>query len=289
MAAASVAHRPTALESTTNSPPRSSYPKSFAFTTLSERSKPLRRIDSLRRIQQRSTGSDFDLPTPADSIYNAERVDSEEASPDEEQIFKLPPPVVPVVAPAHVPAQHQAESSTSNISKPFLIRSPPLGHSHWPEPQLDTILERTSTRSLRQSASAPRLQSSPERSSHFVKSQQSIHSIHPICSDRYPWPRQKPLPSTGIHHQYSFSMTDLDCIKRIIASKDEDDTPATLCSSSCSKPSTPMFPIRPTQATSCISQDSRRPTRVWEQRSTRTTVSPPKAATSISHDCTIVS
>lgn len=243
MAAASVAPRPTPLETTTNSPPTTLLPKAFGFPSSPTRSKPLRRTGSLRVIQQKSLDTDSpEAPDSPDSIYNAERVDSEEVSPTN-STFQLPPPAFPLRV---VATQNEEDRQQQNdgLIKSLSSRSPPLGHSHWPEPRLDTILERSSTRSLRQSASAPRLQSSPERSAKYVKAQNSIHSIRPVQlnqSIRSPWPRQNPLPEVGIHRQHSFSMTDLDCLRKLR----NDLCLAAECPSSPLTILSPMFPIKP--------------------------------------------
>jgi hypothetical protein len=247
MAAASVAV-PSAfspLETTTNSPPLVAYAKSFSFSAVPDRSKSLRRTNSLRRIQQKSDASDSEPPSPQDSIYNAERVEPGEVLPQEEQAFQLPPPVLSIFSHATSKVKDQITAPATDLLKPLSSRSPPLGHSNWPEPRLDTILEQNSTRSLRQSASAPRLQSSPERSAQYIKAQSSIHSIRPMRADRNPWPREKPLPATGIHYQHSFSMNDLDCLQRIISNKNEHAVSGTFCSSPLTKLQAPMFPARP--------------------------------------------
>lgn len=231
----------TPLHTTTNSPPSTGLAKHLSFAASNPRSKPLRRTDSLRRIQQKS--GDSEPPSP-DSIYNAERVDSLESLPEIEPAFQLPPPAVPVPKASSTQTQDPGQTHTGTLSRSLSSRSPPLGYSNWPVPQLDTILEQSSTRLLRQSASAPRLHSSPERSARYVKPQSSVHSIHPVRSDHKPWPREKPHPATGVHHQHSFSTTDLDCLKRLIGTRDAD-------SSSCPSPfyklasQIPMFPIKP--------------------------------------------
>ena len=239
-----VSSRPTPLETTTNSPPNHTYPKHFGFPSSPARSKPLRRTNSLRRIQQKSGDSE---PASPDSIYNAQRVESGETSPEDEAPFWLPPPAVPLQQPTHLHIQEPSQIHANGLSKSLSSRSPPLGYSNWPEPQLDTILEQSSTRSLRQSASAPRLQSSPERSAQYVKAKSSIHSIRPIRLDRTPWPREKPHPAAGLQRQHSFSTNDLDCLKRLVDSKDAGSSSVTLCPSPFCKlaSQTPMFPVRP--------------------------------------------
>jgi hypothetical protein len=242
MAAAHVASRPVPLETTTNSPSgHPYYPKTLGFPSSPTRSKPLRRIDSLRAIHHKDLGSDSPkAPGSPDSIYNAERVDSAEISPSG-SAFRLPPPAFPLetIAPQN---QEHSRQHNDGLIRSLSTRSPPLGHSNWPEPLLDTIIERSSTRSLRQSASAPRLQSSPERSAFFVKPQSSIHSVRAVRhSSKSPWPREKPLPEIGVHHQHSFSMTDLDCLKRL---KEELYSPV-LCPTGTLTPQSPMFPVKP--------------------------------------------
>ena len=243
MAAASVAttFQLTPLQTTTNSPPSIKHPKHFSYPASNTRSKPLRRTDSLRRIQQRSSDSE---PASPDSIYNAERVDSVESLTEIESVFQLPPPAVPVPTISEIPSEEPGQTSTRTLSRSLSPRSPPLGYSNWPLPQLDTIIEQSSTRSLRQSVSAPRLHSSPQRSARYVKPQSSVHSVHPVRSDHQPWPREKPHPAIGVQRQHSFSTTDLDCLKRLISRRDAD-------SSSCPSPfyrlasQIPMFPLKP--------------------------------------------
>ena len=228
------------LQTTTNSPPTHNYPKHFGFSAPT---KSIRRTNSLRRIQQKSGDSE---PTSPDSIYNAERVASDESLP-EGFTFQLPPPSIPVQGPARRLSQEQTAVNTPNLLRSLSSRSPPLGFSNWPEPQLDTILEQSSTRSLRQSASAPRLQSSPKRSAQYVKARTSIHSIRPIQSENSPWPRERPHPAEGINRQHSFSTNDLDCLKHFLTSQDAESSSVTLCPSPFNRlaPHTPMFPMRP--------------------------------------------
>ena len=210
--------------------------------------KAVRRTDSLRRIRFKS---ESDSLPEEDSIYNADPVSSGETTPAQEKIrWQLPPSLIsPPTSNASV--EHVEEEPDPHLSPPLRSRSPPLGHSNWPVPMLDTILERKSARSLRGSLSAPRLGASPERSPKVVKTRASIRSIHPtVTSSTSPWPRELPLPSTGLHQARSFSMNDLQCTKSICKRISETCSPASSRSSEAlrriaTRPTSPLQPAGP--------------------------------------------
>ncbi len=241
VASSDVLFRLTPLQTTTNSPPNATFTKHSSLPASNIQSKPLRRTNSLRRIQLKSDDSS---PSSPDSIYNAERVDSVESLSEIESVFQLPPPAVPIPKLSDTQSGEPVQKPTGTLSRSLSSSSPPLGYSNWPVPQLDTILEQSSTRTLRQPASAPRLRLSPQRSARYVKAQRSIHSIRPIRSDCNPWAREKHHPAAGVHRQHSYSTTDLDCLKRIINSKDADSAlgrPPFYRTAS----QIPVFPIKP--------------------------------------------
>lgn len=202
--------------------------------------KTIRRIDSVRRI---GVSSESDSLEDANGIYNASPVDSEIDLPDtntspsqydSKEVFS-PQPIRP------------ADGSISrSISLPLSPRSPPLGHSQWPAPHLDTILEHHSTlRSLRRPSSGPRLRLSPEMIPKLVKIKNSIHSIRPTRGIQRP-------PGADTGHQRSFSLNDLDCIEDCVRHHQERSA---CTSASCTSSEAldavaegPSYPIKPVNA-----------------------------------------
>lgn len=149
---------------------------------------------------------------------------------------------------------NENEPSEPTSPTPYPSRSPTLSHSHWPLPHLDAILERSESRSLRSSASAPKLRGSPQRSPKVVKPQDSIHSIHPQRSEPTPWPVKQSLPAAKMNNYKSLSAPDLDCVENFFIS------PCSSGSSSSSQalqdiPINPAGPARP-----IVEPPERRPT-----------------------------
>lgn len=207
--------------------------------------KAVRRTDSLRRIRFKV---DSDSLPEEDSIYNADPVSSGETTPALGKLdWQLPSALISPPTSAE-PVEHAEEEPEPHLSPPPRSRSPPLGHSNWPVPMLDTILERKSARSLRGSLSAPRLGASPQRSPKVVKTKDSIRSIHPtVTSSKSPWPRDMALPATGLHHERSFSMNDLHCSESICKRISETCTLASSRSSEALRgiPTRPTSPLQP--------------------------------------------
>ncbi|KAK5207020.1 hypothetical protein LTR41_007087 [Exophiala xenobiotica] len=165
--------------------------------------KSVRRTKSRRSLRRQLVSSDS-IPED-DSIYNAERVpSSEDVSQEEEATVGNTRQAAPV------------------LSRPLSSRSPKeasISHSRWQSPQLNTIIEQNSVNSLRTSRSLPRLKASPERTSHIVQPQTSIHSIHP--KQVAPWPLRPALPSVHLYRRRSLSMPDLGCISEPSGTKEQ--------------------------------------------------------------------
>ena len=149
---------------------------------------------------------------------------------------------------------NENEPSELGSHTPYPSRSPSLGHSNWPLPLLDTILERSDSRSLRTIASAPKLRSSLQRSPKIVRPQETIRSIRPQQSRSTPWPLKDHLPPADLSSYKSFSAPNLDCLERVVT------YPCSSGSSSSSRalrgiPVNPAGPARPV-----CSPPERRPT-----------------------------
>jgi hypothetical protein len=83
-------------------------------------------------------------------------------------------------------------------------------HVHRQLPLLDTILEQNIPPMLRPSASAPRLQPSPQKSARVVEQKGSFRSIHPPQHRPLaPWPLPQPLPGPNMDRYMSASSPDL--------------------------------------------------------------------------------
>ena len=207
--------------------------------------KAVRRTDSLRRIRFKV---DLGSLSEEDYIYNVDPVSSGEVTPASGKLdWQLPPALItPPTSKESI--EHVEEEPEPHLSPLLRSRSPSLGHSNWPVPMLDTILERKSVRSLRGSLSAPRLGASSERSPKVVKTRDSIRSIHPtVTSSNSPWPREMPLPATGLHHERSFSMNDLHRTEGICKRLSETCTAASPRSSEALRgiPTRPTSPLQP--------------------------------------------
>ena len=228
-------------------------PKPISPQAIQDSAKKIRRMDSSRRIMVKS---DTDSLPEADSIYNASPVDSTEelaeskASLPHGQISELQPFTL-LNSPEPVSSPPNGDGSLPrSLSLPLSPRSPPLGHSQWPAPHLDTILEHyDSIRSLHHSVSAPRLRSSPQRSPRIVKLQDSFHSIRPLRQSQKPWPRPIAQPAKSLDHQRSFSLNDLDCLHNLLRVDVASECTQLSCTSSealelaCEGPSYPIKPV----------------------------------------------
>lgn len=127
---------------------------------------------------------------------------------------------------------------------PYPSRSPSLSHSNWPFPHLDTIVERSDSRSLRSIASAPKLRSSPQRCPRLIRPKDSIRSIHPLQSQSVPWPLKQPLPTTHVSNYKSFSAPDLDCMEKPFAYRRSQGSSSSSQALKCI-PTNPAGPARP--------------------------------------------
>lgn len=162
--------------------------------------RALRRTRSIRSLSRQHDSFDSrDLDQ--DSIFNAEKVHSNESLPSNEQ------------GELAKDASEAHGSSTLSLSPRSPLGDSSNPHSHWPPPHLGSILEKNSINSIRPFGSLPRLAPSPERMSRIINPQQSIHSIHPKTSAS-PWSLQKAPPSAYLSHRRSLSMNDLDLISQ---------------------------------------------------------------------------
>ncbi|RMZ88499.1 hypothetical protein DV736_g4274, partial [Chaetothyriales sp. CBS 134916] len=230
------------LDERTNSPsdqvfsPQPVYPLS-----LCGYSSKSGRMDSFRPIVLKSDSDS--LPSPSDDIYNASPVNSDEAqSENGPSICGREDKGSELVS--FFPAQCGLSPS---ITLPISRQSPPLGHSQWPAPLLDTIVEyHGSVRSLHRSVSAPRLRLSSNDAARTKAGQDSFDPTH---SRR----EQSPLLSTRstacCQHLRSLSLNDLDCIRN--ADSQVDNDPACTSATSTSwealqaAKQSPSYPAKP--------------------------------------------
>jgi hypothetical protein len=209
--------------------------------------KAVRRIVPSRRVFIKS---DTDSLPPNDGIHNAspvlsiKSVDSKTTPSNEADRGEQTPGTA---VSASEPAFHESPT----LVTPLAPRSPPNGHSQWPDPHLDAIIERQgSTRYLAHTSSVPRLQLSPGKPPTILKPQNSVHSIEPEHLHRHSWSHHQNLPDSELQHQRSLSCNDLDCSWQHQQAEDPPTSGPKSCTSSeilhtlAEQPSYPTVPIQ---------------------------------------------
>ncbi|KEF54951.1 uncharacterized protein A1O9_08603 [Exophiala aquamarina CBS 119918] len=201
-----------------------SLPESYSLAS----EKTIRKTRSFQSLRDEWLSSDDTLGSEnyADSIYNAERVLSQESLSEHPRSCTT--------------AASESDPSPQKLLSPSL--SPRTPHSQWPAPQLSTIIEQNSIQTLRPSQSAPRLRPSPKKCPTVVHSKESIHSLY---ASLRPKGSRGIAVRTTLYQNRSFSVNDLDHMLRDTVTVSADPQSSSTSDGAIDRTQLPQYPVQP--------------------------------------------